>query len=426
VNLTRRVFLSSAGLFGVAGGLSACGSTASPAAGPAARKGKDLSFWYWDGALSDDVVKEVAASFASRSIITPTLISGDFSQRLTTTLSSQRSVPDITGIKGEDMPSFLTQAEHFLDLNPLGAGKVAGSFATAKYAQATTPDGKQLGLPIDLGPTALFLRADLWKKAGLPTTTAEASALTRTWDGWFEVAARLRKKLPGTFAIRNANDVFSVALAQQPETFITRAGDFAGDRDGVKIAWDLAVRSITERVQAGIYDNAAFNTAMSAGVLTGHIGPAWNGLDIESGAPDTAGSWRVAEGPGGPANIGGSYLTLPSTCREPDIAFAYINELLSPENEGRAFTDSSVFPAVVAAYALPALTRGQPFFGGQATIEVFGPAAQNLPTVYEDPLDGSIRGSYYTELSNVEGGKDPARAWADAVAAGKQTAESGT
>jgi cellobiose transport system substrate-binding protein len=423
MSLTRRSFFHGTGLLGLAGGLSACGSNAAPSGSSTARKA--LTFWYWDGALSEAVVKDLVAAFADRATITPTLIEGDFSQRLTTTLSSQKSVPDITGIKGEDMPSFLDLEEHFLDLNTLGAREVAGAFAAAKYAQATTVDGKQIGLPIDLGPTALFLRADLWKKAGLPTATAAVSDLVRTWDGWFEVGRRLRAKLPGTFVIRNAADVFGVALAQQPETFITRAGDFAGDRGGVQVAWDLAVRSIKEGVQAGIYDNTAFNAALAAGVLTGHIGPAWMGLDLASGAPETSGAWRVADAPGGPANIGGSFLTLPNTCRDPKTAFAYINELLSPENEGKAFTDASVFPAVLAAHKLPALTLGQDFFGGQATIEVFGPAAKNLPTVYEAPLNESIVGSYYTELSNIEGGKHPDQAWADAVAAGKQTAGSG-
>jgi cellobiose transport system substrate-binding protein len=424
MNLDRRSFLLGTGLLGLAGGLSACGAAGSAVGSSAPHGGKELDFWYWDGGLSDGVVKNVTTAFADRATITPTVISGDFGQRLTTTLASGRSVPDVTGIKGEDLAVFLAQAEHFLDLNTLGARALADIFAPAKYAQATTPDGKQLGLPIDLGPTALFLRADLWKKAGLPTTAAALSPLMRTWDGWFKAARHLKAALPGTFAIRNSTDVFIVALAQQAETFTTRAGAFAGEGAGVRMAWATAVRSITEGLQAGIYDNTAFNAALSAGTLTGHIGPVWIGLDIASGAPGTSGAWRVANCPGGPANIGGSYLTLPSTCRAPAVAFAYITELLSAANEGKAFTDSSVFPAVTAAYALPALTGGQAFYGGQATIEVFGPAAKNLPVVYDGPLDRAIGASYNTELANVEGGKEPARAWKDAVAAGKQTAAS--
>jgi cellobiose transport system substrate-binding protein len=422
MSITRRSFFQHTGLLGAGAALTACGGSGPPGRATSPRGG-ELTFWYWPGGLSDAVVKQVAAAFTERVVITPELISGDFKQRLMTSLSSKTSAPDITGVKGEDMPAFLTQADHFLDLNRLGARQMAGAFAPAKYAQASTPDGRQLGLPIDLGPTALFLRQDLWARAGLPTTIAAISVLMSTWDGWFETAGQLKKKLPGTFAIRNSSDVFGIALAQQPQTFVNRAGDFIGDRDGVKVAWDLAVRSVAAGLQAGIYDTTAFNAALSSGALTGHLGPAWNGLDIESGAPQTSGAWRVAACPGGPANLGGSYLTLTSTCRQPDLAFAYIAEVLSPANEGKAFTDASVFPAVTGAYTLPALTRGQPFYDGQATIEIFGPAAQKLPAVYDAPANAAVSAPYFTELSNVEGGKDPERAWADAVAAGMRTAQ---
>ncbi len=415
MSLSRRSLLIGAGL---AAGLSACGG----GSGETGAQEEKLTFWYWDGALSTPVVKSVIADFADRGTISSTIVDGDFGQRLTTSLGSKSAAPDITGIKGEDMPSFLARADSFLDLNTLGAKDIAASFAPAKYAAATAADGRQVGLPIDLGPTALFLRKDLWEKAGLSTRIPTVSARMADWDGWFEAAARLRKKLPGSFAIRNSGDVFGIALAQQPETFVTREGDFAGDGDAVKQAWDIAVRSITDAVQAGIYDQNAFGAALSAGVLTGHLGPAWNGLDLAAAAPSTSGHWRVADCPGGPANVGGSYLTLPATCHDPKLSFAFIAELLSPANEAKAFTDASVFPAVTAAYDLPALTGGQKFFGGQATIDIFGPAAKNLPVVYDAPQNAAVMAVYLTELSNVEGGKKPSEAWKDAVTAGRKTA----
>jgi cellobiose transport system substrate-binding protein len=422
MNPTRRSFLVGAGLLGLSGGLSACGASDS---GPGSSAGsKDLSLWYWDGGLSPQAVKDTSATFSGRAKITTTVVPGDFKQRLKTAFTSRQDIPDITGIKGEDMPVFLTETGSFLDLNTLGARTIADSFATAKYAQATTADGQQIGLPIDLGPTALFFRADLWKKAGLPVAPGAVSALMTDWDGWFDTARRLKKALPGTFAIRNSGDVFGVALAQQHETFVARDGSFIGDQGGAKKAWKIALRSITDGIQAGIYNGSAFSEALTSGQLTGHIGPAWNGLDIEAGAPSTSGAWRVASCPGGPGNIGGSYLTLPGSCRNPELAFAYITELLSAANQSKGFAEASLFPALTAAYTLPALTAGQTFYGGQSTIEVFGPAAEHLPTVYDSPLNITIATSYNTELSNVEGGKEPAKAWKDAIEAGAEVVRS--
>ena len=426
MNPTRRSVLTGAGLLGLIGGLNACGASDSGSSGSGAGNGggKALSLWYWDGGLSKTAVKDASTAFAGRADITPTIVEGDFKQHLMTALTSRRAVPDITGVKGEDMPIFLEQAGLFLDLNTLGAKSIADSFATAKYAQATTADGRQIGLPIDLGPTALFYRSDLWKDAGLPTDPTVVSARMKTWDGWFDVAKRLKKALPDTFAVRNSNDIFGIALAQQPETFVSRSGEFIGDEGGVKKAWKIALRAIVDGVQAGIYNQSAYNAALASGQLTAHLGPAWNGLDIEAGAPKTAGAWRVAASPGGPGNIGGSYLTLTGACRNPELAFAYIAELLSPANQSQGFAEASLFPARVATYTLPALTAGQAFYGGQSTIEVFGPAAQNLPKVYESPLNAAITSSYNTELSNIEGGKNPAKAWKDAVAAGRKAVKS--
>ncbi|GLY15836.1 ABC transporter substrate-binding protein [Kineosporia sp. NBRC 101677] len=417
MSLSRRSFLLGTGL--VALNLSGCGDSGE------AESSQELTFWYWEGALSAAVVKDVSAKFADRARISTSLVGGDFAQRLSTSLRAGEAVPDISGVKGEDMAFFQTQADYFLDLNTLGAEDIAGTFVAAKFAQATTDDGRQIGLPIDLGPTALFLREDLWRKAGLSVEISEVSEKMADWDGWFDTAHELKSRLPGTFAIRNSNDVFGVALAQQTKTFVDRTGAFVGDQDEVRSAWEKAVQAIVDGLQAGIYDDTAFGTALTSGTLTGHLGPAWNGLDIASAAPSTSGRWRVAACPGGPGNIGGSYLAIPARSRDPETAFAYIAELLSAANEARAFTDSSVFPAVTAAYDLPALTEGQKFFGGQSTIEVFGPAAEQLPIVYESPLNAAALTSYYSELANIEGGKAPAQAWKDAVEAGRRTVEAG-
>ncbi|MBF5082235.1 extracellular solute-binding protein [Quadrisphaera sp. INWT6] len=421
MSLSRRSFLLTAGLLGAAGSsvLTACGSGGATGAGDG--DGKDLAFWYWSGAISDTVVKDVAAAQTGITI-TPSIIGGDFKQKLTTTLSAGQSVPDITGVKGEDMPSFLTQSEAFLDLNDLGAKDIASSFSAAKYAAATTKDGKQIGLPIDLGPTATYYREDSFAAAGLPTDPTAAGEAVATWDGWFDAAKKV-KAATGAASVRNTTDIFAVALAQQPSTFVTEDGAWGGESDAVKKSWDLAVQAHTDGVSGAVFDGTGYNQALAAGTIVGHVGPAWFGLDIASGAPDTSGKWRVTQCPDGPANIGGSFLTLTTACRNPQASFEYIKTLLSADNAAKSFTDASVFPATLAAYDLPALTAGQDFYGGQATIEVFGPAAQALPTVYDDANNAAIAAPYYTELSNVEGGKDATTAWNDAVSAAKQIAQ---
>jgi len=51
---------------------------------------------------------------------------------------------------------FKAQANQFIDMNTLGADKIAGQFLEWKWKQGSTQDGKLVGFPIDIGPTALF------------------------------------------------------------------------------------------------------------------------------------------------------------------------------------------------------------------------------------------------------------------------------
>jgi len=144
---------------------------------------------------------------------------------------------------------------------------------------------------------------------------------------------------------------------------------------------------------------------------------------VQNAAPATKGLWRVASAPGGPGNIGGSFLALPKQCKDPALAFKIVSWLLSPENNAEGFTDSSLFPASPATYTMPALTGGDPFFGGQKTIEIFGPAAQKIPVAYEAAADAAVSAPYFSELTKVEQqGKASDQAWKDAVSQAKQIA----
>src|ERR1700741_2189140 len=114
MKLTRRRFLQASALPAAAAGFSAsCGSSGSGATG------KDLTLWYWGGGLSDKVVADAVTHFAAQGTIKPSVIGGDFKQKLTTTLAAGRSVPAITGIKGEDIAALLPQSKQFVDLNTL-------------------------------------------------------------------------------------------------------------------------------------------------------------------------------------------------------------------------------------------------------------------------------------------------------------------
>ena len=51
-----------------------------------------------------------------------------------------------------------TAQASIVDLNTLGAAKLKSQYLSWKWAQGETTDGKLVGFPIDIGPTALYYR----------------------------------------------------------------------------------------------------------------------------------------------------------------------------------------------------------------------------------------------------------------------------
>lgn len=428
MSLSRRDVLRSGGLAGLLGlglvSLPGCSSSSSGAAGGATAGGvEDMSLWYWGGGLSDAVVKAAVTQFASTVTLTPAQIEGDFKAKLQTTLTGGQAIPSITGVKGEDMPYFRAASAKFVDLNTLGAKEIAAK-ATGlewKWKEGQDLSGKQIGFPIDIGPTAMFYRTDLFEKAGLPTDPAAVGDAVKTWDSFYELGQTLHGKVPTTFPVDQLSSVWNIAIGQTSQRFVTAENTFVGDSDELHEAWKNTVKAQALGLNANASQTR--DQDLANGKIGAVFGAAWFALDLQNAAGDTSGTWKVANNPVKPTNFGGSFLTIPTATKDPKKAFEIISWILSTDNQGKSFEDAKIFPADPAAWALPALTQGSEFFGGQKTIEVFGPAGQLVPSQFIASSDGAVGAPYNDELTKVEGGKDPEKAWADAVAAAKQVAQ---
>jgi cellobiose transport system substrate-binding protein len=380
----------------------------------------DLTMWVWPGALSETTLEAVAADYTGGKLST-SVIGDNFKTKLLTSFTANSNIPDITGVKGEDMPYFLQKPELFTDLNTLGISDMLSEFPEWKLKEAMTPDGKLLGLPIDIGPTGLFYREDVLAKAGLPTDPAELQKATSTWEDYLAFGEKL-KGATGAFLDVNMADVFSFVMAQNPTKFVSPDGEFLGDSPEVRRAWDLAVEAQKRGLTAGLQDGSPdWASAVLAGTLPTVLGASWHAGDLKSSVADTAGKWRVTQMPGGPANVGGSFLTIPSASKDKEAAIGIIRELLSAENQATMFTDTGNFPARTTAFEEPAMKAPDPFFGDQDVVSQFALASKNMPIVYNSPLDNVVAAAFYSELSNIESaGKDPEQAWRDAVQAASE------
>jgi cellobiose transport system substrate-binding protein len=422
MTLTRRAFLTIAPTALGAATLAATGLSAAGCASPTTASPGRLTLWYSKDGLSETVLAEAVQRFpADRLNLTP--IGDGLKHRLLAAMSGGAYLPDLTML-GDDIASYFPDADQFVDLNTVGAGALKSQYLPWKWASGTTADGHMIGFPIDIGPSALYYRHDLFAQAGLPSEPDEVAAAVSTWDDYFRFGQELLRALPGRYLLPDTKMVFTYSMAQQPVKYFDRQNHYLGDQGHVRAAWDRALRAFDLGLTAG-YGGAQDqgqsvdrHAAWNAGKELSFVNACWITGELKQAAPSTAGSWRVCRSPGGAGNQGGSYLAITRYCPRPQDAFAVVSWLLSPENQPRAYLDAGLFPSSPAAFQDPRLLEPEPFFGGQATMAVFARSASEVRPAYFSPWDITISDTYTDELTNVEvAGKDPVQAWADAQTA---------
>lgn len=422
-SLSRRSVLGLGAAAGPLALFTGC-STSTTGSGSGDGGGDGISLWIWPEGFADDVVADISERFPDADF-RQTVQGGDFKQKLQTTLQAGSGLPNITGIKGEDIAHFASVADYFVDLNTLGAGDHKAEYADWKWEQATTKDGRQLGIPIDIGPTALFYRFDIFEQHGLPSEPEELAAAIREWEQLFELGKELKAADADTYIIRNLSGVFDLAWRQSGKAFIDEDGAFIGGDSHIRQAWDQAIAAHDAGINAALESNTPdLASAVAAGKLPADFGASWHLADLVVDAPDTSGKWHVCEHPGDAANLGGSFLGIPADVEDQDQAFEIILALLDAKKLAREYTHSGNFPANLEAMESSEVQGEVEFLGGQVAGEVFAHAAEYVRPLYEDPADGTVNAPFYAELALVEAsGKDPAEAWDAAVSEAERLAE---
>ncbi len=420
--LSRRGLLH-AGLAGTAA--TALGGLASGCAVPTGSTGRNMVLWYWSGGLSPKVVDEAKARYDSTVNLQAVQIGGYYRSKLLTTMTGRAHVPDIAGLKGEDMASYLPNSSQFVDLRTLGADRLKSQYLDWKWQQGVADDGTLIGFPIDVGPVVHFYQSDVFEKAGLPYEPEDVSKEMGTWEQYFAAGERLQKRIKGSSLLIDIMAVYDNSVNQGAKRYVDKDKNFIGDQEHVRTAWERAVeakrRGLLSSIVSGTPDA---NSATENGKLPSQLGASWAAGDLKLNVPKTKGKWRVANCPGGPANSGGSFLAITKACREPERAFEIITWVLNSANQAQGFVDAGLFPSTPASYEMKALRAPDEFFGGQITMDVLGPAAENIPVAYNSPYDVALRQPIVDEIKNVGAlGKDPKKAWSDAMSKCRRIAD---
>jgi cellobiose transport system substrate-binding protein len=340
--------------------------------------------------------------------------------KVLTRLQAGAGTDDIQAIEvGNITEAVQTQAGKFVDL---GKDVDKAQWLSWKNAQATTKDGKQIGLGTDTGPMAICYRKDLFKKAGLPTDRTQLANLWKgDWSKYVNVGKDYMKKAPkGTKFVDSASSVYNAALGGGTERYYDKDGNVVWDKStGVKDAWNDAMTVATGNMSAKLkqfdptwdqgFANASFATVACPAWMMGYI--------QEKAGTSGSGNWDVAAAPTA-ANWGGSFLGVPTATKHQADAVALAKWLTAPEQQAKVFAKQASFPSTPSAYAsLKPAAATTAYFSNAPITQIFSDSAKTIPVqtfgIKDQPINTAITDVGILQVEQK--GKTPAQGWSAAT-----------
>ncbi|MFI9763921.1 extracellular solute-binding protein [Streptomyces sp. NPDC051963] len=285
-----------------------------------------------------------------------------------------------------------TQADKFVDL---GKDADTSQWLDWKTAQATSKDGKVIGLGTDIGPMAICYRKDLFQKAGLETDrTKLAEQWKGDWGKYVDVGKQYMEKAPsGTKFVDSASSVYNAALGGGTERYYETDGTVIWDKsDGVKKAWDVAMEVATSNMSAKLKQfDKPWDQGYANGTFATVACPAWMiGYIQEKSGDSGKGKWDVAAAPTA-SNWGGSFLGVPTASKNQKEAVELAKWLTAPEQQAKVFAKQASFPSTPSAYdSLKPAAATTAYFSNAPITDIFSASAETIPTQYFGIKDQAI------------------------------------
>ncbi|MEV1050790.1 ABC transporter substrate-binding protein [Streptomyces sp. NPDC049887] len=312
--------------------------------------------------------------------------------QLLTHLGSGSGLADIQAVEVNNIAEITaTQADKLVDLGK-AEGVSRDAFLPWKWAQATSKDGKTVGLGTDIGPQGICYRKDLFAKAGLPTDREAVGELwAGDWNKYLAAGKQFKAKAPkGTAFVDSASGVMAAITGSSARRFYDENGEIVYKTNpAVKEAWDIAAAFATEGLTGRLQQ---FTPAWDQGYANGTFAtvscPAWmlGYIQDKAGAAGKD-KWDVAPAPK-PSNWGGSFLIVPEAGRNKTEAAKLAAWLTAPEQQAKLFEKRGSFPSARAAYSLPVVAGAEhDYFGGAPIGEIFSRAAEGIPVTIIGPKD---------------------------------------
>jgi len=371
-----------------------------------------------------DLYKEYMKEHPNVTIVEKKAATGaDARTNMMTKLAAGSGLSDIEAVGNDWIAELLPYADKF---NDLGSPDINSRWADWVNKMATAPDGTLIGYGTDLGPMALCYRGDLFAKAGLPSDRDAVTQLLggkdATWERYFEVGHQFQEKSGGVKWLDATVFLYQPSLSQLPVTFENTDGSVLdlATNEPIKKVYDLLTAPDTVDLSAHL---AGFSpdwvSAFQQGSFATMLCPAWMTTIIEGNSAGVVG-WDMADVvPGGGANSGGSYLTVPKQTKHPDEAKALAAWLTAPEQGATVFTSVGNYPSQIEAQNAPDVkSKVNPFFNNAPVGQIYASRAAAITGIsFRSENYQTVRKIVNNAINRVDIDQtdDPATSWDKAV-----------
>ena len=306
-------------------------------------------------------------------------------------------LPDVQAVEEGWLGKVLSVSSTFTDLREYGADDIKDRWVDWKVGQATDANGRIIGYGTDIGPQGICFNGKLLEAAGMPGDRDGFADLlggdNASWEKFFEVGKQYKAKT-GKAWYDQSGFVWNSMVNQFDEGYYKKDGSLnVKDNQALKDKWML----LADGAVSGLSSNQTQwdwggGKAFVDGSFATFVCPGWMlGVvkgQVEAGGGDVATGWDFADVyPGGAANWGGSFLTVPTTSEHPAEAAALAAWLTEKQQEVAAFQAAGAFPSVIEAQSDPGVTGPSDltaFFNDAPLGEILAKRADGVVAQFKD------------------------------------------
>lgn len=342
-----------------------------------------------------------------------------------TKIGAGSGLSDIVAIEEGWLGAIMEVSDQFVDLRDYGIEDRKGDWVDWKYGQATDPAGRVIGYGTDIGPQGICYNAPAFEAAGLPTDRDEvAKLLDGDWKNYFDVGRQYKEKT-GKAWYDHSGFVWNSMVNQLEEGYYKKDGSLNVEGNAaLKERFELLGAATEDGLSAAqaVWDwnggksfvDGTFATFVCPGWMLGTI---TGQLEAAGGGADSG--WDFADVfPGGAANWGGAFLSIPETSQHKKEAAALADWLTQPEQQVKQSKAANNFPSTLEAQkVLAEEATPNPIFNDAPTGAILAERAQGIVAQFKGPDDSVIQENVFgPALVQLDQGKaDTAAAWQQAI-----------